>query len=348
MTRTNSDPPGGARAGEVTIRPIAGPEEVELFNRLPYALNHEMAGDLAAGRRRPSWMWMALRGGRPVARLAWWARDGAAEPFLMDTFDLDESAPDAVDVGERLVRTALAATVGDGVWPPQYLRFVPAAWRDDPVVRPAVEARMAALERTGARLFVERLRLEWRAGTPVPAPSGRLRFRATDRDEMRRLMAGVLEGTLDAHSQADLAEAVAETAATEAAAGGEAGAGVREPGAGERALVAMRQYDGEFRSYASPLEWHRVAELPGGEGVGFVVPARNSYNAIIAYIGVLPAHRGKGYIDDILAEGTRLLVAEADPPRIRASTDLGNVPMARAFARAGYDDFEHQIDMVWR
>jgi hypothetical protein len=360
MTRTNPDGPHSA-AGDVIIRPIAGPEELGLFNRLPYALNDEMADDLAAGRRRPSWMWMALRGGRPVARLAWWARDGAADPFLMDTFDLDASVADAVGVGERLVRTALAATVGDGVWPPQYLRFVPANWRDDPVARPAVEARMAALERTGARLFVERLRLEWRAGTPVPDPSGRLRFRATDRAEMRRLMARVLEGTLDAHSQADLAEAIAETADTGAAlepaaavADAEVGAGVvpgaggREPGAGERALVAMRQYDGEFRAYSSPLAWHRVAELPGGEAVGFVVPARNPYNAIIAYIGVLPERRGNGYIDDILAEGTRLLVAEADPPRIRASTDLGNVPMARAFARAGYTDFEHQIDMVWR
>jgi hypothetical protein len=36
---------------------------------------------------------------------------------------------------------------------------------------------MRALERVGARLFVERLRLEWRPGTPVPALSGRLNFR---------------------------------------------------------------------------------------------------------------------------------------------------------------------------
>jgi hypothetical protein len=34
-------------------------------------------------------------------------------------------------------------------------------------------------------------------------------------------------------------------------------------------------------------------------------------------------------------------------PRIRASTDLGNAPMARAFARAGYIASAHQIDMTW-
>jgi hypothetical protein len=35
--------------------------------------------------------------------------------------------------------------------------------------------------------------------------------------------------------------------------------------------------------------------------VGLVIPARNDCNAIIAYLAVLPGHRGNGYIDDILA-----------------------------------------------
>ena len=89
-----------------------------------------------------------------------------------------------------------------------------------------------------------------------------------------------------------------------------------------------------------------VATLRGGEPVGFVIPARNPYNAILAYIGVLPAHRGNGYVDDILAEGTRILAAQ-DPPRIRASTDVGNLPMAAAFRRAGYVDYEREINMIW-
>ena len=48
----------------------------------------------------------------------------------------------------------------------------------------------------------------------------------------------------------------------------------------------------------------------------------------------------------ILAEGTRIL-AENNAPRIRASTDLDNVPMAAAFQRCGYIVFERQIDMTW-
>jgi hypothetical protein len=35
-------------------------------------------------------------------------------------------------------------------------------------------------------------------------------------------------------------------------------------------------------------------------------------------------------------------------PRIRAATDVGDVPMAAAFALAGYVTFERQIDMTWR
>ncbi|NUR96483.1 MAG: GNAT family N-acetyltransferase, partial [Kribbellaceae bacterium] len=65
-----------------------------------------------------------------------------------------------------------------------------------------------------------------------------------------------------------------------------------------------------------------------------------------AYLGVLPAHRGNGYIDEILAEGTRILAAEG-VDHIRASTDVGNVPMAKAFARAGYVNFERSLNFIW-
>jgi len=258
-----------------------------------------------------------------VARVGWWGRAGDRTPLVMDVFDLDDAdGEEVVEVGVRLVETATRHVVPEGARAPEYSRFLGAAWRDDPSERRAVEARMAALERTGARLFVERLRLEWRPGRPLPAASQRLTFRAVrDRAELVGLMTEVMDGTLDAHSRADLA--------------------TMSPAQG-----AAKHYDGELDRYLSPREWWRVAALPSGDPVGFVVPARNDYNAIIAYLGVLPAYRGHGYIDDILAEGTRVLAAQG-VPRIRASTDVGNVPMARAFARAGYVTFQRQIDLQW-
>ena len=160
---------------------------------------------------------------------------------------------------------------------------------------------------TGAQLLVERLRLEWRPGTPIAAPTNRLGFRPVSDDaELVDLMTLVMEGTLDAHN-----------------------------------------FEDELAQYSSPRKWWRIATLPSGEPVGFITPARNDYHPIIAYVGVVPAHRGKGYIDEILAEGTRILCAQ-DVPRIRASTDLDNIPMAAAFARAGWVNFERAINMTWK
>ncbi|WP_392673371.1 GNAT family N-acetyltransferase [Streptomyces sp. LN785] len=309
----------------LTVRPLTGPDELALFCRLSYVLDHELADDLATGRRRPEWMWVALRGDRVVARIAWWSQGGDI-PLALDFFDLDDTLPEPerTETGLRLLEEATAAVVPAGVPRPEYGRFVPPDWREDPVARDLVEARIRVMERTGARMLVERLRLEWRAGTPVPADSGRLRFRpVAGREDLLALMTPVMEGTLDAHGQEDLAS----------------GLSARE--------AAEKHYDEELGTYGTPRAWWRVAELPDGEPVGFVVPARNNYNPIIAYIGVLPARRGHGYIDDLLTEGTRVLAAQDGVERIRAATDLGNVPMAKSFARLGYVNFERAFNMVW-
>ncbi len=304
---------------DLILRPITGPDELDLFNSLPYVLNDEVGGDLAAGRRRPEWLWLALRGDRVVARAGWWSRAGDQHPLLMDIFDIDHDTDDGV----RLLKTALPAVVPAGATPPEYGRFLSPDWRDHEYTRQAVDARMGALERVGAKLFVERLRLEWRPGTPVAELSGRLTFRPVRHPgELIELMTLVLDGTLDAHSRDDLTRMTPRQAAQE-------------------------QYRSELERYASPHEWWRIAALPSGEVVGFVIPAHNGYNPIIAYLAVVTAHRGHGYVHDLLAAGTSLLAAQ-NVRRIRAATDVGNAPMAAAFARAGYVTFERQIDMTWR
>lgn len=304
------------------LRPITGPDEVELFNRLPYLFNHEIAGDLASGRRRAELLWTALDAdGRLLARAGWWCPPGSTEPLLLDVLDL---VPGHEATAEALLRRALAAVVPDGAVPPKYTRFLPAGWRGDPAVRAVVDGPLSVVERLGAEPFVERLRLEWRAGTPVPGPTGRLVFRpASGEAEVVDLCTGILTGTLDAHSRDDLRRMTAREA-------------------------ARLQYDEEFAHYTTPREWWRVAEsAETGEPVGLVIAARNAYRPIIAYLGVLPAHRGRGHAEELLAEGTRVLAATG-VETIRASTDVGNTPMAAAFARAGYTAFEHEYVMAWR
>ncbi|WP_061291737.1 GNAT family N-acetyltransferase [Herbidospora cretacea] len=288
------------------IRPLEGRHELDLFRRFPSPLNAEFDADLQAGRRRLDWMWIALRDGEPVARLAWWRRDATEKPLLMDVFDL--ATPED---GLALLEHAFPQVV-EGT-PPPFLRFVPPDWRDRDTTW------LETLEKAGARPLVERLRLEWRPGTPVAATT--LEFREPrDREELVGLMTRVTEASLDAHTQAELKTMTP-----------------REQ--------AEAQYDGELALYRSPREWWRVV-IADGEPAGFVIPARNAYNPIIAYIGLVPEHRGRGLVGELLAEGTRVLAAE-DVPRIRASTDVTNVPMARAFAKAGYVTIEHQVDMVW-
>ncbi len=185
-----------------------------------------------------------------------------------------------------------------------------------------VEDRMNALEQTGARLLAERLRFEWQPGTSVVPTGNRLVFRKIrDEDEVLDLMTRVLAGTLDAHSRDNLTRMSARAA-------------------------AIRHYEDELAHYRSPRDGWRVATLPDGTPIGFVTPARNDYHPVIGHLAVVPEHRGNGYLDDILAEGTRILAAQ-QVPRIRAATDLGNVPMANAFRPAGYVNFERTITMSW-
>ncbi|HEY6279956.1 MAG TPA: GNAT family N-acetyltransferase [Streptosporangiaceae bacterium] len=310
--------------GDLTFRPIHGPEELGLYCQFPYVQNGSLAADLDAGHRCPGWLWLALRGDHPVARAGWWARAGQPVPDLLDVFDLGDGPgdPDLVAAGAGLLRAATAGIMPPGRPWPEYTRLEPADWRDQPATRQAVTDRMAAVAQAGGRFLVERLQLEWQAGTPIAKRTGRLEFGpAGEPDELIELMTAVLDGSLDAHSRRDLAQMTPVQAAT-------------------------RHYWDELARYQSPRGWWRVARRPGGEPVGFVIPAHNGYLPIIAYLGVLPGYRGRGYVGEILAEGTQILAAEG-ATLILANTDLGNEPMARAFHRAGWADTGHVINMIW-
>ena len=69
---------------DITIRSMTGAGELELFCGLTYTLDEELVDDLAGGLRRPSWMWVALRGGQLTARAAWWGAADDLVPALLD------------------------------------------------------------------------------------------------------------------------------------------------------------------------------------------------------------------------------------------------------------------------
>ena len=91
----------------------------------------------------------------------------------------------------------------------------------------------------------------------------------------------------------------------------------------------------------------RVRSLEAGATQDeFLSPGHNPYSLVIGYLAVMPDHRGRGYINDILNEGVSELAATG-VDRIRAATDMTNSPMGDAFLRNGWTEYERSIDTVW-
>ena len=140
---------------DLTIRPITGPDELDLFNRFPHQFNEELAGDLRDGHRQPGWLWVALRDGRLAARAGWWARPGNEHPDALDILDLDDSGrPETVDIAARLLSTAIAEVIPEGTQPPYYLRYVDPDWREAPAaIRSSVGCRVAGASRQSGSTY---------------------------------------------------------------------------------------------------------------------------------------------------------------------------------------------------
>ncbi|MEV7994814.1 GNAT family N-acetyltransferase [Streptomyces sp. NPDC086077] len=270
---------------------------------------------LATGEYRPEWTWVAEEAGEPHAVAVWWGSPGDERPGALDTLNAVAS-PARTDVVAGLLDAAHAAFGGT---PPDFHLLLPADWRERPDAVAGLDWRQEAAGRAGLTTAVERLRYEWTRANGVPTPPRRLRLRPEADDEVFvALFRRVLDGTLDAASR---------TAA--AAVGAEAQA---------RADVAF------YRDVmAGERTWWRVAEDFDGRPAGFALPSRNSGSHVVGYLGVLPEQRGHGYVDDLLAETTRILAEEAGADVVRADTDLTNHPMAAAFERLGYRNFARRM-----
>ncbi len=292
---------------DLVIRALAEDEARAVFTSLPdpglvgaalLGPPHGTYGTLASGGAyRPEWTWVALRGGEVVARAAFFGGPDDEAPVALDWFDFTDRAA-AV---ELLRRTPLRA---------EYELILPPEWRADPAVRAAAEARIAAAREAGYQPLVERNRYLWTPACGLPERPGRLRFRPEPDDEViLDVLRRVHSSTLDAHA-------------------------LRAVARGGPGLAAQEELE-FFRWCPSPRAWWRLAWTPAGDLVGIEVPAHNPTTPVVGFIGVVPEQRGHGYGYDLLAECTHALVAEG-ADRIAAATDLGNVPMAASFARAGY------------
>ena len=267
--------------------------------------------ELASGSYRPQWTWLAEDKGELVGRAVWWAPAGREFPMALDCLWVADDVTDRTLVATALLQAGHAGLQdGYAQKPPDYEVDLDPRWRDRADVSAAFAWRQEAAQRAGLTHTLERLSFAWTPQDGIPDQSPRLRFTTESADEVfLQAFAKVAEGSLDDLTRRNVA-----------------------------ALGAQAQAREDFDFYLDlPGErsWWRLAHTAEGEFVGLAIPSRSAYNASVSYLGVVPKHRGHGYVDDLLAEITRQH-ADNGAPRITGTTDTTSAPMAAAFTRSGY------------
>ncbi len=276
----------------------------------PAGYRDQIAADFAAGESRPEWCFVLEEDGARIGRLQLLVEqvpEPGACPGLpgAELFGVGLDLPwegDYVEAGSRLLAAALTATRGEV---PDLFQF-----RVNAEVHPHPELRNELARAWGMTLLQEKQGVWWEdGGTPIDVP-GRLGYRTiadVGPDAYAAVMGRCQEGTIDRNDRYYW--------------------GACGPEGWGRVMVSFARDE----DAAMWLLAHRH-----DEPVGYVaVTAVEDWGSTIAHIGVLPAHRGNGYVDDLLAAG----MAAARRCGIRSmlsDCDVLNEPMAAAFRRAGH------------
>jgi ribosomal protein S18 acetylase RimI-like enzyme len=255
-------------------------------------------GYLASRHYRPEWTWLAVNGDEIAGLAVCWGFPAGDRPLALDCLYAAPSVTERVPLWASLIRRLPP--------PMEYHIFTVPAERHDPAIQERLEAAAAA----GLTTLNERFRYEWTADDPLPDRSSRLRFEENPDDEaFIDVFEQISVGSLDIATRESVQRIGARATAVE-----DVEHNQMMPGPRNRWLLA---YD-------------RAGEL-----VGCALPSANDGGPVVGYLGVVPAHRGHGYVDDLLAEITWSLAGDG-ATSIRADTDSTNRPMAAAFNRAGY------------
>ncbi|MFC9385402.1 GNAT family N-acetyltransferase [Streptomyces venezuelae] len=282
---------------------------------------------------RPEWCLVTEDGdGRLTGSVVLWTMPGHEVPLALVLFEAPKDAPEtaaalldaAASVAGKLGATELEHVVDSPAQAPQFQR--------DP------ERRAELLRASGFGVIRDGRRFGLRVpaadgsgdagpeapGAPdaLPADDPRLTFRSLAElgpEPFVAVLAELLADTADARLAAD----------------------VRQHGA-RRAAELLFEETAELKH--EPAWWELGYDADGTVAV-ISLPAENPAFPVIGFVGVAPAHRGKGYATSVVIRGTRVLVA-AGATEIRGDCDAANVAMARAFERAGYENFAARLEFA--
>jgi ribosomal protein S18 acetylase RimI-like enzyme len=265
------------------------------------------------GAMRLEWCFVAEEADQIIGTIAYWTLPNIGKPLDIVLFSLPWERADVFTLGKQLLQETLFEIQhrhgGEAIG---HVLDTPATkpqWQVFP------EQRMDLLKQLGFQHRRSTFRFKWQRETDPPIVPARLLFRSLPEVGEQAFIAAieqVSKGTLDQRIQHDIDLQGPEPQAREF---------FKE--------MQQMEYD--------PAWWH-LAYNQEQELVGLIMPGHNLTVAVIDYIGVVPAFRGYGYVDDLLARGAASLF-HAGLTTIIADTDLVNVPMANAFRRANYQQF---------
>ncbi|TQK73498.1 acetyltransferase (GNAT) family protein [Brevibacillus sp. AG162] len=310
----------------ITVRRIHS-EDLPVFLAFP---DHpaSVRDDIAAylnkmftqGAMRQDWCFVLEVHGKIAGRLAFWTLPGSKQATDLVLWELPWKETECPSLGAHFLREVFTLMAGNLSEKIGYVLDSPSCspqWQTDH------QERRNVLEALGFRISRETNRFEWHAPMEAAAllsneTHDQIVYRSLPEVGEAAFVDAILRVSQFTHDQQITEERLEKGPLTQA----------------QEMFQDLQQMKYE-------PEWWQLAYTEKNELIGFLMPTVSPTFATIGYIGVLPEQRGHGYIDRLLKQATDVLV-QAGETYIRADTDVKNTPMAKAFLRAGYQQFANR------
>ncbi len=277
----------------------------------PENYTDSVSGLWDSGESQPDWCFLLENGPAKVGRVGFRVAPTVSDPSRRGALPAEELfvyglhlqwEDDYLDAGRRLIAEATAAVL-DAV--PELLEV-----RINNSVHPFVEARVHLMTSLGMDLFQEKHGFFWTDDGRLVKSGDRLEFLSiadTGMEAYRAVMAPCGMDTLDRNDRYYWTGCGPDNWAAE-----------------------MTEYlvDEDAHMW---LIGHR-----DDEPVGYVaVVSADDWGSTIGHVGVVPQHRGHGYIHDLLTAGTTV-ARQSGITSMLSDVDVLNDPMLKAMQRAGH------------
>jgi len=263
-----------------------------------------------SGASRSEWCFILEEDGAPIGRIGLGVSPTVSDPVWLGSLPSDELfvfglhlpwEDSAVSTGSLLIRDALTGIASQI---PETLEL-----RVNNSIHPHARERVRLAGALGMDLFQEKIGFTWEDNGEPILPGDRLTFRSIDQsgiDAYRAVMAPCGDGTLDRNDR------------------------YYWHGCGPDNWAAqMTEYLGPEDAPMWLTGFHE--DVP----VGYVaVSAVDDWGSTIVHVGVLPEHRGHGYIQDLLMAGMASARRRGIVTML-SDVDVLNAPMRHAMIRAG-------------